>query len=75
MSALDRPRRIEKRRAVLGDVDRRIAVALLDPAQRVGQPLREDLPARLGVRRPLLADAAPREAAMQPDRSCVTLRV
>ena len=47
-------RRIEERRAVLGDVDGRIAVAVLDPQQRVGQPLRKDFPAGLGVRVMLL---------------------
>ena len=42
-------RRIEKRRAVLGDVKRDVAVALLYPGQRVGQALRENLPMGFGI--------------------------
>ena len=42
-------RRVEEGGAVLGDVLRDVAVALLDPQQRVGQPLRKHLPAGLGV--------------------------
>ena len=51
-------RRIEERSTVLGDVQRWIAVAILDPQQRVGQTLREHFPTRLGVRVLLLFDAA-----------------
>ena len=42
-------RRVVEGGAVLGDVQRDVAVALLEPDQRVGQPLRVDLPARFGV--------------------------
>ena len=68
-------RRIEERRAVLGDVDGRIAVAVLDPQQRVGQPLREDFPAGFGVRAMLLLHAAPCAAATRCGSACTTLRV
>src|SRR4029077_15088481 len=43
-------RRIEEGRAVLGDVDRRIAIAILDPDQGVGERGGADLPAGLRVR-------------------------
>ena len=42
-------RRIEERRAVLGDVHRDVAVALLRPRPAVGQALREHFPAGFGV--------------------------
>src|SRR5688572_24045636 len=41
---VDRLRRIVKRRAVLGDVNGRIAVPLLDPQQNPGERLGEDFP-------------------------------
>src|SRR5690606_878820 len=56
-AALGRHGRVGERGAVLGDVDRHVAVALADPPQRVQQPLRVDLPAHLGVGRARLADA------------------
>src|ERR1700751_5784674 len=48
MSAGDR-RRIEECGAVLGHVERTLAIALLDPQQYVGEAPRVDLPPRLGV--------------------------
>src|SRR5947207_2766068 len=50
-TAVDRLRRVVKRGAILGDVDRQLTVTLGNPEQNLGKGLGKNFPVRLGLKR------------------------